>query len=94
VERWAHEYGLQINPTKTEYAVFNGGSDASIQLAGENIRAKRASTYLGLQRERDGHGMHLKNRLRKAKAASFAITRVFKRFPHLQVKHKLNIVQA
>ena len=38
--------------------------------------------------------MHFKKRLSKAKAASFALARIFRRLPHLKVNTKLNITRA
>ena len=38
--------------------------------------------------------MHFKKRLSKAKSASFALSRIFGRLPHLKVNTKLNITRA
>ena len=95
VEIWAQEYDLRINTSKTEYAIFNGKSSQSIiRLAGETITSTPSSTYLGLSKRNDKYKVHYEKRLGKAKASSFALSRIFKRLPHLAANTKLNITRA
>ena len=95
VEIWAREYDLKINTFKTEYAIFNGTSTtARIRLAGETITSNPSSTYLGLAKKNDKYKVHFEKRLSKAKSASFALTKIFYRLPHLAVNTHLNISRA
>ena len=95
VEMWAREYDLKINTSKTEYAIFNGTSTTStIRLAGETITSNPSSTYLGLAKKNDKYKLHYEKRLSKAKSASFALSKIFYRLPHLAVSTHLNIARA
>ena len=95
MEIWAQEYDLRINASKTEYAIFNGKpSQSTIRLAGETISSTPSSTYLGLSKRNDKYKVHYEKRLGKAKASSFALSRIFKRLPHLAANTKLNITRA
>jgi len=49
---------------------------------------------LGLAKKNDTYAVHFEKRLSKAKAASFALTRIFRQLPHLMVNTKLNITRA
>ena len=86
---------MKINTSKTEYAIFNGTSNtATIRLAGETITSNPSSTYLGLAKKNDKYKVHFEKRLSKAKSASFALTKIFYRLPHLAVNTHLNISRA
>jgi len=65
-----------------------------LRLAGETITSTPSTTYLGLSKRNDKYKVHFDKRINKAKAASFSLTRIFKRLPHLAVNTKLNITRA
>ena len=85
---------MRINPAKTEYAIFNAPTFNTITLQGETIASKSSSTYLGLAKRKDKYKVHFQKRLEKATSASFALSSIFYRLPHLGVSTKLNITRG
>ena len=53
-----------------------------------------SSTYLGLAKKNDKYKVHFEKRMSKARSASFALTKIFYRLPHLPVNTHLNITRA
>ncbi len=90
----ARDYKLEINPEKTQYAIFNRLGNNIIRLAGQDIKSKRASTYLGISNHANTNLPHLKKRLEKARRQTHWLRGVFATYPTIPVQQKLIITKA
>jgi hypothetical protein len=93
-ESWATMHQLSINTEKTSYTIFNGHKGEPIRVNGNNVAPTESSTYLGYERGDKGSGSHMRQRIKKARGATFAIMSLFRRVPHLKPKVQAQIVQC
>ena len=73
--------------------MYNKTATIPITIAGHTMQPNYCATYLGFRRTSRDVETHLKDRLTKAKRASFAVMAMFKRIPDLRPKVQIQVAK-